>query len=176
MLCRDTSLGQWLRTRLDIQLLHSCVLRGELTRLSELPDIFLQHLGGEKSEGSWTPCVIFAITEGKTLEIGHTDYTGILCHKDPILCPIASLAMYFFWHFEMMPEQPPDFNSQQFWYHTKLIHGKHRVIPIAYLTQAQWISQAFCDAGIHTSKVTHTMRGASARIADAEGISEDQRR
>ena len=103
-----------------------------------------------------------AITEGKTLEIERTDYMGILHHKDPILCPITSLAMYFFWHFEMTNELPLNFNSKQSWYNTKLILGQHQTTSITYPTQAQWVQRAFCDAGIHSSKVTHTMHGASA--------------
>ena len=173
-LSKDSCLGQWLRTRLDIQLLHSCVLHDESTCLSELPDLFIQQLGGEEGEGSWTPCVIMAITESKTLEIRHTDYTGILYHKDPIFCPVASLAMYFFWRFEMTNELSPNFNSRQSWYNTKLILGQRQTTSIAYPTQAQWVQRAFCDAGIYSSKVTHMMRGASTRMADAEGISEDQ--
>ena len=45
---------------------------------------------------------------------------------------------------------------------------------MSYETQAAWIQRAFSEAKISSSKVTHTMRGAAARIADAEGVSEDQ--
>ena len=38
--------------------------------------------------------MILTITDGKTLSAGDTDYTGILRHKDPVLCPIAFLAFY----------------------------------------------------------------------------------
>ncbi|KAJ5904866.1 short-chain dehydrogenase [Penicillium subrubescens] len=168
-------LGPWLRTRLDIQLLHAGVLRSQSNRLAELPDLFLQQLGGEEGEGSWTPCVILMITDGKTLEAGRTDYTGILRHRDPVLCPLASLALYLFWRFDMAGEPPPDFNSRRSWYRRRLIPGKQQEQnSLSYETQALWIRRAFAEAGIHSSKVTHTMRGASARIADAQGIPEDQ--
>src|SRR5207247_5833737 len=81
MFTMKDQLGPWLRTRLDIQLLHACVLRSESNRLVELPDLFLQQLGGEEGEGSWTPCVIYMISDGKTIEAWRTDYTGIPRHK-----------------------------------------------------------------------------------------------
>jgi hypothetical protein len=168
-------LGPWLRTRLDIQLLHAGVLRSQSNRLAELPDLFMQQLGGEEGEGSWTPCVILMITDGKTLEAGRTDYTGILRHRDPVLCPLASLALYLFWRFDVAGEEPPDFNCRRSWYRRRLIPGKQQEQnSLSYETQALWIRRAFAEAGIHSSKVTHTMRGASARIADAQGIPEDQ--
>lgn len=37
-----------------------------------------------------------------------------------------------------------------------------------------WILRAFAEAKIHSPKVTHTMLGAAARIADTEGVPEDQ--
>ena len=53
------------------------------------------------------------ITDGKTLEAGDTDYTGILRHKDPVLCPIASLAFYLSWKFDIEHEPIPDFNDKK---------------------------------------------------------------
>jgi len=45
---------------------------------------------------------------------------------------------------------------------------------LSYETQALWIRRAFAKAKIHSSKVTPTMRGTAARIADAQGVSEEQ--
>jgi hypothetical protein len=147
-----------------------------LNRLAELLDLFIQQLGREEGDGSWTRCVILMITDGKTLDIGRTDYTGILRHKDPVLCPLASLALYLFWRFDIAHEPPPNFSSRKSWYHTRLIPGKQEENSLSYETQALWTRRAFAEASIHSSKVTHTMRGASARIADAQGIPEDQGR
>jgi centromere DNA-binding complex CBF3 subunit-like protein len=174
MLMKKDQLGPWLRTRLDIQLAHAGVLRSESNRLAELPDLFMHQLGGEEGEGSLTSCVVVMFRDGKTLDVGRTDYTGLLRHKDPVLCPLASLALYLFWRFEVAREQPPNFNSRESWYNTKLIPGKQEQGSLSYETQALWTARAFADAGIHSSKITHTMRGASARIADAQGIPEDQ--
>ena len=55
---KKDQLGAWLRTRLDIQILHAVVLRGELNRLAELSDISLHRLGGEEGMGTSTPCLI----------------------------------------------------------------------------------------------------------------------
>jgi hypothetical protein len=87
----EDQLGIWLRTRLDIQLLYAGVLRSEseTNRLTEFADISMYWLGGEEGE--------ITITDGKTLETGNTDHTGILRHKDPVVCPLASLAFYLLW-------------------------------------------------------------------------------
>ncbi|KAN0084761.1 hypothetical protein V8E54_001228 [Elaphomyces granulatus] len=74
----EDQLGIWLRTCLDIQLLHAVVLR---------------------SETNLFPCIGWA--ERRTLETGNTDYTGILRHKDPVVCPLASLAFYLLWRFDI---------------------------------------------------------------------------
>lgn len=119
--------------------------------------------------------MILMITDGKPLEAGRTDYTGVLRHRDPVLCPLASLALYLLWRFDVAGEPPPDFHSRKSWYHRRLIPGKQQEQnSLSYETQALWVRRAFAEAGIHSSKVTHTMRGASARIADAQGIPEDQ--
>jgi Centromere DNA-binding protein complex CBF3 subunit, domain 2/Transcriptional activator of glycolytic enzymes len=174
-LATKNQLGSWLRTRVDIQFLHAGALRSESSRDAELSKLSVHLLGGEEFVGSWTPCLILKITDGKTLESGHKDYTGILRHKDPVACPLTSLAFYLFWRFDIDGESLPDFNSRQSWYRRRLIAGKQEGWnSLSYETQALWIRRAFAEAGIHSSKVTHTMRGSSARIAEAQGISEDQ--
>jgi hypothetical protein len=124
--------------------------------------------------------MILTITDGKTVDAGHTDYTdytGILRHKDPVLCPLASLALYLFWRFDIDNEAIPDFRHRSTWYRTRLIPGKQEEDnSLSYETQAVWVRRAFALANIHSSKVTHTMRGAAARIADAQGVPEDQLR
>ena len=46
---------------------------------------------------------------------------------------------------------------------------------MSYQTQALWVRVPL-PSQIHSSKVTHTMCGAVARIADAQGVPEDQLR
>ena len=48
----EDQLAIWLRTRLDIQLLHAGVLRSETNRLAEFADISMYWLGGRVK--SWT--------------------------------------------------------------------------------------------------------------------------
>ena len=60
MFSQKDQLGIWLRTRLDIQLLHARVLRSESNRLSEFADISRYPVGGEEGIGSWTRCMILA--------------------------------------------------------------------------------------------------------------------
>ena len=58
MFDQKDKVGIWLRTRLDIQLLHAGVLRSESNRLAEFADSSMYQLGGEESQESWTPCMI----------------------------------------------------------------------------------------------------------------------
>jgi hypothetical protein len=177
MFDQKEKVGIWLRTRLDIQLLHAGVLRSESNRSAEFADISMYQLGGEEGQGSWTPCMILTITDGKTIEAGKADYTGILRHKDPILCPLASLALYLLWRFDIDHEPIPDFRHRSTWYRTRLIPGmQEETNSLSYETQALWVRHAFAMANIHSSKVTHTMRGAAARMADSQGVPEDQLR
>jgi hypothetical protein len=177
MFDQKDKVGIWLRTRLDIQLLHAGVLRSESNRLAEFADISMYQLGGEEGQGSWTPCMILTITDGKTIEAGKADYTGILRHKDPILCPLASLALYLLWRFDIDHEPIPDFSHRSTWYRSRLIPGmQEETNSLSYETQALWVRHAFAMANIHSSKVTHTMRGAAARMADSQGVTEDQLR
>jgi hypothetical protein len=124
----EDQLSIWLRTRLDIQLPHAGVLRSEseTNRLAEFADIsmYMYWLGGEEGE-----IMILTITDGKTLETGNTDYTGILRHKDPVVCPLASLAFYLLWRFDIDNEATPDFNHRSSWYRTRLIPGRKKITP-----------------------------------------------
>ena len=132
-------------------------------------------MGNEAGDGDVeTPCLVVGFTEGKTVAVGAIDYAGVLRHKDPLLCPIMSLAMYLFVRYELNHEAPPDFNNRQSWYQTKLLLGKQSMMPLTYATQAGWVRRVFNEAGISSRKVTHTMRGASARHADAQGVPEEQ--
>lgn len=172
---KTEAVPQWLRTCLDTHLLHAGVLRSESTRKIELPDLALHRLGHEAADNDVeVPCLVVGLVEGKTLPVGAVDYTAILRHKDPLLCPVSSLAKYLFVRYELNHEKPPDLTDRKSWYTTKLLLGKDPTAPLSYETQAQWIRKAFNEAGISSKKVTHTMRGASARYADAYGVPEDQ--
>ena len=81
----EDQLGIWLRTRLDIQLLH------ETNRLAEFADISMYWPGGEEGE------IMDLMHDShdhrwEDLETGNTDHTGILRHKDPVVCPLFAEA------------------------------------------------------------------------------------
>ena len=50
--------------------------------------------------------------------------TGILRHKDPVLCPLASLAFYLRWRFDIDHEPTPDFHLKSSWHRSRLIPGR----------------------------------------------------
>ena len=76
--------------------------------------------------------------------------------------------------FEISQERLPELRNWASWYTNKLLRGKDFAKELTYLTQVEWVRRAFGEAGINSSKVTHTMRGASARHVDAHGVLEEQ--
>jgi len=86
-----------LRTRLDLLLMHSMMLRSETTRSAELPDFSSLDL---PNEGEPTFAVILTQNKGKTIdqaESGNsstTRYNGFLRAKTALACPVGALAQW----------------------------------------------------------------------------------
>ena len=104
-----------------------------------------------------------------------TSITRAFCGTKIPFSSHCVLAFYLLWRFHIAHEPLPDFNSRKTWYRTRLIPGRQEEHnSLSYETQAMWIQCALAEARIHSSKATHTMHGAVARIADAKGVPEDQ--
>ena len=71
------------------------VLRGESRRWAQLPDLLTLPLANEGP----TTCdaLILIMRNGKLNKHHKVEYIGALCNKDILLCPLSSLAFYFFW-------------------------------------------------------------------------------
>jgi hypothetical protein len=168
-----------LRTRLDLLLLHSMMLRSESTRYAELADLCSLRLD---NEGPNCLAVIMQITQGKTIErqdgasSRKTHYTGFLRHKDVVLCPVGGLALWLLFRWDIFGEDIPDFSARSSWYSTKLIPGdlKKSREGITSRTQSQWIDMIFGEIGVVSTKILHTPRKVVARLLDLLEVPADQ--
>jgi hypothetical protein len=114
-----------LRTRLDFLMLHSMMLRGESSRSAELSDLCTVRL---LNEGD-TAClaVVMHITTGKTIALKDggssrkTHYSEFLRHRDVLLCPVAALAQWLAFRWEIAREDVPVSADCSPWYETKLL-------------------------------------------------------
>jgi hypothetical protein len=154
-----------LRIRLDLLLGHFLVLRGENRRGAELADLSCRLL--PKQEGT-TPCymAMLCISNGKTNKFGKKQYGGVLRHRDPLLCTISALAMYFFYRWHTSKEPTPTFRERKDWYNTKVLVGSDPDKPIAFRQQFDDIRSLFTDLSIVSEMVTHAPRKGGAQSAE----------
>ncbi|CAD7064091.1 unnamed protein product [Tilletia caries] len=93
-------------------------------------------------------------------------------HRDVEVCPVGALALYFFERFHLRKEEFPDLSSRSSWYALPLLLDDEGSDGVTWADQANIIRRAFADLGIASSKLTHAMRGGSARLAHEAGCSE----
>ena len=168
-----------LRTRLDLLLLHSMMLRSESTRRAELADLCCLDL---ENEGTSCTAVVMHITRGKTIDkvdeatTRRTHYHGFIRHKEALLCPVGALAFWLFYRWEIFGEPTPDFSNRSSWYMTKILPGDLRrpQTAIHEQTEADWVRRVYAAAGIFSSKVLHLPRKAVARLMDLMELPGDQ--
>ena len=130
--------------------------------------IYSEGTGGQQCQ-----CLVIGRQQGKTVQKGQIMYSGMYRQKNVSLCAVNSIALYTFARWDRSFEQAPDFNLRQSWYNTKLFVGRDAQLEAEATTQNSWISKIFEECRISSSKVTHTFRASSAKIADALGVSQD---
>jgi hypothetical protein len=147
--------------------------RSETTRdhfkLSSLSSVPLDN------EGSECFAMIVTLDEGETINTGRHQYGGAMRAREPEDCCLGALAQWLFWRWQVNGDRPPDFNSRKDWY-------DQRVFPSANdpkkgfsrETQSEWHRRVFRAVGIISSKLTHTLRGSAARMADLTGPEADE--
>ena len=165
----DRNLGPWLRTRADILLLHYLMARSETTRdnltLSSLSSAVLEN------EGSECYALIVTLDRGKTITTGRTQYGGAMRAREPEDCCLGALAQWLFWRWQVNNEPPPNFNCRSDWYDQRVFPAaSSREKGFSWETQSDWHRRVFRQVGITSSKLTHTMRGSAARMADLMGL------
>jgi hypothetical protein len=93
------SVKSYLRTAGEYLLGYATVTRGESRRDVQLADLMLLELEnkGPKPNES-VPCMIMTMRQGKQNQHGKVEYMGCIRNTDPVLCPLSTLALYFFYH------------------------------------------------------------------------------
>ena len=168
-----------LRLRVDLQFLHSMMLRSESTRYAEFADLCTVRL---ENEGPDCLAVVLRISQGKTMNRqdaannNKTMYTGFLRHKEVLLCPVGALAFWLSYRWDVSGEAPPDFSDRASWYDTKLLPGElsHRKKSVSSRTQSTWMQTLSSESGITSSKVLHTPRKTVARMMDLWEVPAEQ--
>ena len=154
-----------LRTRLDLLLIHSMMLRSETTRSAELPDFSSLDL---PNEGEPTFAVI--------LSPSTTRYNGFLRAKTALACPVGALAQWLVYRWDILGEEPPNFADRSSWYTAKIIPGDLKTPgeEMSAQTEAKWVDRTFDSIGFVSSKVLHTMRKSVSRLMDFLELPWDQ--
>lgn len=167
---------QWsayLRTAVDLLASRNMLLRGELVRSAELPDLFCVPL---KNQGA-TECQVLCwiISQGKTNSFGRLEYGVCVRNREIEKCLLSHLAFYFFFRWQCEREPPPRFTRRALWYRTKVAKGlSDAQRPLHYQTQLDWTNRIFDSCGVVSYKKTHSGRKQGAQHAELLGISEQQ--
>jgi hypothetical protein len=140
------------RTRLDLLLMHSTMLRSETTRSAELPDFSSL---GLPNEGEPTFAVILTQNKGKTIdqaESGNaspTGYNGFL----------RALAQWLVYRWDVSSGESPNSADRSSWYTAKIIPGDLKTPgeEMSSQTEVKWVVRTFGGIGFVSSKVLHTI-------------------
>jgi len=57
--------------------------------------------------------------QGKTNQFGRIEYSGTLRHRNPKICAVGAIALYFFDRFHVHQEKLPDIESAANWFDVK---------------------------------------------------------
>ncbi|KAF7125749.1 hypothetical protein CNMCM5793_002042 [Aspergillus hiratsukae] len=166
---------QQFRTQLCFLFGNSMLLRLSNRLPMELPDLFSMSLPNEGPKGrGW--CLVTVMDQGKTNQHGRLEYGAALRHRDYRSCLIGALATYFFWRWHCSGESFPCFQTSQDWYNIKVLKrdNNHLTESLSDSTAASWTRRLCSEAGIKSSKVTHAGQVSGARLAELNGVSEDQ--
>lgn len=90
-------------------------------------------------------------------------------NKNPEVCPLGTLAAYFFWRWHCSGEKFPDFSARKNWYDLCVFRGKDPKKPMSYNTQLRYVTAAYKALNISIRKKTHAARPSrSQRLEDDE--------
>lgn len=167
-----------INARLDMQMGHSLLLRGENRRSLEIADSM--YIDVRSSRGK-NKLLIFRIDHGKTQEDGEEKYVGACRNRNVQGCLVNAYA-FSLWHRFDFPDGMnsetmqnfPKFLMKSDWYKHKVLYSHHpgskEGKPISYDTQKNLDKMCMDTVGLKTYSVTHVTRKASAGIAESEGV------
>ena len=163
-----------LRALADFLIRHYTLLRGDNTRIMDLPDLITIEL---QKEGP-TPCHLLVLTcsKSKTNQFGKVEYAAAMRNKDVYMCPLSGLAFYLFYRWHLTGESFPSFTTRSSWYDIKAFPGK-QTEPTgeqSRTTQYNNIDRILNKLDINSTKKTHSGRISGARMAELAGVATDE--
>ena len=148
------------RTLCDHLIGNSMLLRGNERRQIELADIAISDIRGGRSKNT---VMTVLLNNGKTNQVGRTEYGCAFRHKNVEGCCISATLLYLF--LTLRNSVPDTTNLERFLNH-KLFHTEEDVTEsISYNTHAAPVRKCLKALNIISSKVTHIERGSAVRHA-----------
>lgn len=97
-------------------------------------------------------------------------------NKNVHLCPVGSVAFYFFERFHVDLEPLPSFQQSRDWYDIKFLCGKTRTRSISYETHKKSYEAVFKHLGLTFNKKTHINRQQGVRQLESADVDISQTR
>ena len=91
-----------------------------------------------------------------------------------MLCTMSHFVFYFFYRWNIVREEIPQFQQRQQWYGRHVLKGEKNDKPLSYETQLDWTNKVFAGAKLSSMKKTHAGRSVGARMAELAGVGEGQ--
>ena len=100
-------------------------------------------------------------------------YLFLIRHKNPTMCPVGTLAFYFFYRYQVREDVWPSFADRRKWYDIFLFpSGVNSVKKDSYTSAYKAINKIYEDLGITTSVQTQLGRQGGAAHAENAGASQ----
>ena len=170
-----------LNTQYEFTITHSVASRSEDIRAENLACGFVRRMPTIGSTG--TDALFFMSNGGKTNQKGRLIYRGSICHRNPLLCPIAAKGRIFMMRW--LPgggenEPSPNFLKPDDYFllrvcRPSLAQGKTRHDPVEYETQRKNFKALYGAIGYKGKMVTHVGRKQSQEEMTSEGVDRDTR-
>jgi hypothetical protein len=108
---QDTVVG--LRNRTMFLTARATLSRCQSSLMIQLPDMLLADF---ENEGP-TPCkvLVISMTKSKSNTTARVEYGAAMRHLDVHICPVGSVALYFFARFHLQEEAFPEFTTREHW-------------------------------------------------------------
>jgi hypothetical protein len=164
--------GVDVRNRAMFLVSHFGLMRGDNIRKLELADMFSINF---ENEGV-TPCLalVLVLSHGKTNRFYKIEYAPMIRNKHVEICPIGSLALWFFERFHIQDEPPPNLTSNDLWFPIKSFPSSASSEEISYSTHRKAVSEAFTKIGLNSHAKTQACRRSGAQMAELGGVEESQ--
>jgi hypothetical protein len=94
------------------------------------------------------------------------EYAPMIRNKHVVICPIGSLALWFFERIHVQDEPPPNLNSSDLWIPIKCFPSGASSEKISYSTHCKVISEALTEIGLNSHTKTEACRRSEGQMAE----------